>query len=1278
MPLARPFASRSWRSLSPAYLLVLGCALIGTVSLQGAVGTVQISGEKALTARKPSPSLASLPAPKAAGPLRILLVDDDWSDNNVPEPRKPSPGSDTFFRELVAAAVGGNASSWAVDVVPQNQPGPTLERLRNFNVVVWYTGASYGGGPDNTSTLGLEDEKTVRRYLEEVGGAFILLSPGYLTNLSYATTWTESPQAFLREIVGINGFRALAHRFSVGQVTALDGTTYTLQAGAAFTRGAKGVIEPQISAVNPDGAAIVFTSTLDPNYTAPGASAVAVANPHRGGRFVYVGFTLENIDTPERARAFNTVLAAAGISTAPAPTLATTSTPSPTVSPTRTPVVALGGVTPTIKPTTLTPVMLKDVEFDNWGFERGLTGWTKEGTAFDRQPTFGDNVLTTRVLTHMEFNQGGVGGDYWKNQGYPNGNKGRFWIGTYENNPGGAGSTFGATQGDAPIGSLTSPEFEITQSQCYFLLGGGSDANALKVELQTKQADATWKTEATRTSFRNSELMYRENFPLAALKGKIARIRIVDGSTGNWGHINVDDFQFRNDVFAGITLTDPGTNRSYLVDADYPVWGIADTHAHPAHNNGFGNRLVVGKADDPLSVAYSHALCHAHHSNLGTGAFNTMFIGGGDPHPIMLGWPDFIGFPRFNSKTHQQQHVDFLKRAWQGGMRLISALAVNNMYLPSLALGPGHDGAPYDDDSVVLRQLQDLKNMAAGQSSWLEIAYTPKDARRIVLQGKCAMVLGIEVDNFGNFKVPSYNWNDAVNPANSRLVALTPSNAEQLLTDKVNQYYNLGIRQFTPMHYLSGTFGGAAIFRGQIALIQFAFNNTVSVKRGVDRRIPFTLADDYSVSMAAAGVPPSDYLMRIQGNGIPGTINALGMTDFGRKLATKLMDKGVMLDSEHMGYEMKEELFALAAQRNYPVMSSHTDPAGLGYTWLGTPTLFQGSPEDKMRNFGTTNIRNLITEFNLADEHYQRIKQSGGTVGVFMLPYLKKPYQGYWGSIANDCAGSSKTWAQMYLYSLDKMDGKGVALCTDRGMTDFIAPRFGPNAGYTLADETLPRMKKDARAVQRTTQTNGVKYDRPMGSFHISWYHQADGAAIDEHENDAWIALAAIEANVPTTSTPPSFYVANLARVTNYVKGYRAANESELEPPFLINGDSPWEQAAMFCVRNGRDPSSLAAYRNYNTDQKNRLNAIHAAILPAWRTWNNKYGNNEPLRRARTGNRDWDFNTDGMAHYGLMPDFLQDLRNIGLSPGSLTPLFRSTEDYLQMWEKSVKSSGAPQ
>ena len=43
-------------------------------------------------------------------------------------------------------------------------------------------------------------------------------------------------------------------------------------------------------------------------------------------------------------------------------------------------------------------------------------------------------------------------------------------------------------------------------------------------------------------------------------------------------------------------------------------------------------------------------------------------------------------------------------------------------------------------------------------------------------------------------------------------------------------------------------------------------------------------------------------------------------------------------------------------------------------------------------------------------------------------------------------------------------------------------------------------------------------------------------------------------------------------------------------------------------------------------------------------------GDNPPLVRDKAGpRRDFDINIDGMAHYGMLPDFLQDLRNVGLT-----------------------------
>ena len=290
--------------------------------------------KKTGSTRKVSPSLASLPAPKAAsGPLRILLVDDDWSDNNGGDSTRRPSASDEIFSGLVAAAVGGDTASWSVEIAQTYKNGPAFERLRDFNVVLWYTGASYGGGADNIAVLSLEDEKTVRRYLQETGGSFILVSPGYVNNLSYGSMWTDSPHPFLKEVMGINGFAGMAQRFAAGQVQAHDGSSYSV--------GQKPVADTQFSAVNPNGAAIVFTSSLDPLKTAKEPVPVAVAHPFAGGRFVYVGFTFENIAEKERSKAFDLLLSAAVGSKGTAAPIAGPATPV-----IRTPVANFPGQTP--------------------------------------------------------------------------------------------------------------------------------------------------------------------------------------------------------------------------------------------------------------------------------------------------------------------------------------------------------------------------------------------------------------------------------------------------------------------------------------------------------------------------------------------------------------------------------------------------------------------------------------------------------------------------------------------------------------------------------------------------------------------------------------------------------------------------------------------------------------------------------------------------------------------------------------------------------------------
>jgi microsomal dipeptidase-like Zn-dependent dipeptidase len=57
--------------------------------------------------------------------------------------------------------------------------------------------------------------------------------------------------------------------------------------------------------------------------------------------------------------------------------------------------------------------------------------------------------------------------------------------------------------------------------------------------------------------------------------------------------------------------------------------------------------------------------------------------------------------------------------------------------------------------------------------------------------------------------------------------------------------------------------------------------------------------------------------------------------------------------------------------------------------------------------------------------------------------------------------------------------------------------------------------------------------------------------------------------------------------------------------------------------------------------------------------------------KQKTGDAVFDYNTAGLAHVGLLPDMIADLKKVGLSDQDLEPLFQSAEAYLQMWETSL-------
>uniref|UniRef100_K3WAD2 Calx-beta domain-containing protein n=1 Tax=Globisporangium ultimum (strain ATCC 200006 / CBS 805.95 / DAOM BR144) TaxID=431595 RepID=K3WAD2_GLOUD len=194
-----------------------------------------------------------------------------------------------------------------------------------------------------------------------------------------------------------------------------------------------------------------------------------------------------------------------------------------------------------------------------WDFETGdLTGWLTTGSAFDLQPTFGDNSYARiNVYKFKSYRSESTGQRAL--------HEGRYWVGTFEARPGAGkqtsvisscafsndlscrvanyrlpgASAAGTYQGDSPKGTMTSQAFTILGSWLSFKVGGGCDIRYIYVELLVDGVSMLKETG------RCEESMRTVRWDLTRFQNQTAQIRVVDASGSDvWGHINFDDVRF--------------------------------------------------------------------------------------------------------------------------------------------------------------------------------------------------------------------------------------------------------------------------------------------------------------------------------------------------------------------------------------------------------------------------------------------------------------------------------------------------------------------------------------------------------------------------------------------------------------------------------------------------------------------------------------------------------------------------------------------------------------
>lgn len=1006
----------------------------------------------------------------------------------------------------------------------------------------------------------------------------------------------------------------------------------------------------------------------------------------------------------------------------------------------------------------------------NLGFEELFLNWKTTGTAFNFQPVTGNTVTSDRILARMNYNAGGIGGDYWKGMPYSIGHKGNNWIGTYENEA-----------GDAPTGTLTSKPITANKRYLTFLLGGGKDINKLYIELQVKKTDyeAAWGagkkgfwgdtedgfTRVNRiTSLLNSEELYRYYFDLNTelnnqFAGKTIRICMVDDKSTSWGHINADDFVFKDNLDDLISFSKDGF--SLYADKDKPVWGFADTHAHWVNHIGLknfmwgtpGGKLETSdvRTDIPACDGHNHGLptptpglfmaivenkafnrLGERLANVGnaacaalalpclpnaaagigvgstfgsigqgasgayakTGALDGLITGalygmatcipfqacghefvkdvfakhyGNNVPENNSAVSNYVDFPAWNSFAHQTMHISWVRRSYDGGQRL---MVVPVGVAKSWEFNTTADGVMQPAITHIRNAVTALKNLVRLNEGWMKIAYSSKEAREIILQNKMAIIIGVEQAEIGSYF----------------------ATAKQ----EVEELYNMGIRHFFPIHNINNNLGGAAVFNsalnsyndlvnrgtsnGEHACFDIKEGNTgdetrVSVK--LERK--FMRQEMRLLPIIGFGNIPFFYM-----NDVPSRYNYerytshknnLGMKEEGMIYLKELMKKGVIIDIDHMSDAAQNMAVTELNRVNYPLLSGHTN--------------FRDLRRDATETDGDGKEARLKTEFTIYSSRATDIIRSGGMFGLMNQQNNIRKAEG--SPIFNTSAGGSSSFIQAYWYALEKGgEDHGIAFGSDaNGFAPQVSPRFGTEAvpfleGDKILNQQIGTWDMDKQRRRFAfEQTKGVRYDKPISTWH---YHRFQPTGfLTQEERDIWEALAMAKsgAAIDNAWQPggglnyPERTDIQRDKIKNIAHGFRWGILREptgdygafLEcPTYLIRDENlnncmPERKAAYLCVRG---ETSLPAHMI--SPRTRQLYEIMQPIYKLWMEFEN--GPNEPLRRSYAGTRDFDFNLDGQAHYGMLPDLIQDMKNQGLSPAQIKPLFLSANQFINMWEKA--------
>ncbi len=371
------------------------------------------------------------------------------------------------------------------------------------------------------------------------------------------------------------------------------------------------------------------------------------------------------------------------------------------------------------------------------------------------------------------------------------------------------------------------------------------------------------------------------------------------------------------------------------------VRGVLDGHMHWMTFEYLGGNFHCGRPWSRYGITVSLPDCSSIEGPQGSASPVQNFLNYGSPvHPHdTSGWPALSAWAPSNL-TYEGTYYRWIQRDWKAGLRLMVMPVNENRELCQLMANRRNS---CDEMHTVYKGIRDIKQLqryvdaqAGGPGKgFFQIVRSPFQARKVINKGKMAVVLEVEVSELFDCK------------------GADPSGCNRQVIDSgLSRLHRMGVRSSLLLNKFDNPLTGVRFDGGPIGVLINAANRE-SYGSFWSAQTCTGAKHDNTIGTVA----PTPFLSTLlSALGVPaGTIpsyppaphcNTRGLTALGKYTVRQMMDRGMIVNPDHMSQKAVASTLDIAERRHYSgIISPHgwMDPGNWPRIWKLGGLAFPGA-----------------------------------------------------------------------------------------------------------------------------------------------------------------------------------------------------------------------------------------------------------------------------------------------------------------------------------------------